>query len=606
MSIRRNAPRRSLGVLLGATLAAGVVTAVAWADDISNSLDPSIDAVAEVMPLTQGGPAGTTTLYVNPTNGDGKNGCNLTGSTTLVLSVSSNNTSVATVSPSSVTFASCGDVKTLTVTPHSQGTATISVSQTSNNTGATFNLAPATFTVNVAPPPNTPPNVTVSGVTGGASYNKGSVPAASCSVTDAEDGNSSFPATLSAISGPYATDGIGSQTASCSYTDAGGATATDSVTYSIVDPTPPGISYLLTPAAPDGSNGWYTSDVTLVWTVTEPQSPNSLVTTGCDDQNITSDLAETTFSCSATSAGGSAGPVDVTIKRDASKPALSCGTAPSGWQPDNVSVACSASDVGPSGLADPDADGNFQLSTDVDAGEETDSAMTDSRTVFDNAGNSKTIGPLGPIMVDRKAPVVTLTCPAAPVIKGSSANASWTATDGGSGFHPLAADSGTVQLDTSSVGTKTANLAAGATRDFVGNQSAAASCSYSVIYDWAGFFQPIDNKDASGDYILNKAKAGSTIPVKFSLGGNQGLNIFEAGYPKVSTTPCDSDPNADLIEEYSTATTSGLKYDGTVNPPIGQYIYNWKTDSKWSGQCRSLIVKLTDGTSHRADFNFFK
>jgi hypothetical protein len=37
-------------------------------------------------------------------------------------------------------------------------------------------------------------------------------------------------------------------------------------------------------------------------------------------------------------------------------------------------------------------------------------------------------------------------------------------------------------------------------------------------------------------------------------------------------------PGADLIEEDSTATVSGLKYDATVNPPIGQYIYDWKTD----------------------------
>lgn len=85
------------------------------------------------------------------------------------------------------------------------------------------------------------------------------------------------------------------------------------------------------------------------------------------------------------------------------------------------------------------------------------------------------------------------------------------------------------------------------------------------------------------------------------------MNIFEAGYPKVSTVPCNADPNADLIEEYATATVSGLKYDSTVNPPIGQYIYNWKTDSKWASQCRSLILKLSDGTPpHRADFNFFK
>ena len=133
-SVRTIRPRRSLGVLLGATIAAASIVGVAGADDISNNLDASIDAVAEAMPLNVGGANGTTQLYVTPRNGDGKNGCNLTSSTALGLSVSSSNTAVATVSPSSVTFQSCGDTKTLTVTPHNHGSATISVSQTSNNT----------------------------------------------------------------------------------------------------------------------------------------------------------------------------------------------------------------------------------------------------------------------------------------------------------------------------------------------------------------------------------------------------------------------------------------------------------------------------------------
>jgi hypothetical protein len=605
MSIRTKAPRWSLGVLLGATIAAASVVSVAGADDISNNLDATVDAAAEVMPLTVGGANGTTDLYVTPRNGDGKNGCNLTGSTTLVLSVSSNNTSVATVSPSSVTFTACSDVKSLTVTPVSQGSATISVSQTSNTTGGSFNLAPATFTVNVSPPPNTAPTVAVAGVTGGASYSKGSVPAATCNVTDAEDGPSSFAATLSAITGPYASDAIGSQTASCSYTDGGGLLASASETYSIVDPTAPGISSTLNPLTPDGDNGWYTGNVALTWNVTEDESPSSLIKTDCVDQSITADQTATTYSCSASSAGGSTTGGDVTIKRDGHPPTLACETGPTSWEADNVVLDCTASDVGPSDLANA-LDATFQLSTNIDAGNETSAAETDSKTVSDNAGNSSTIGELGPFMVDRKAPTVTLTCPASPVIKGSAATASWGASDGGSGFHPLAANSGTIALDTSSVGTKTANLAAGSTKDNVGNESAAASCSYSVIYNWVGFFQPIDNKDGNGNYILNKAKAGSTIPVKFSLGGNQGLNIFEEFYPKVSITPCNADPNADLVEEYSTATVSGLKYDATVNAPVGQYIYNWKTDSKWATQCRSLVVKLNDGTSHRADFNFFK
>ena len=103
--------------------------------------------------------------------------------------------------------------------------------------------------------------------------------------------------------------------------------AGDSSNYSVTvlaptpsDTTPPDISYVLNPAPPDGADGWYTSDVTLTWTVTENESPSSLVTTGCDDQNITADQTEATYSCSATSDGGSAGPVDVSIKRDATKP----------------------------------------------------------------------------------------------------------------------------------------------------------------------------------------------------------------------------------------------------------------------------------------------
>lgn len=386
MFLRSTTPRRSIGVLLGATLAIASVVGVAVADDISNTLDGSVDSVAEQMPLTVGGAAGTTQLVVVPQNDDGKNGCNLTGSKTLGLSVSSSDTSVATVSPSSVTFESCGDSKTLTVTPQGAGTATISVRETSNNTGGTFNLAPATFTANVTGPPNTAPTVEVGGVTAGGSYSKGSVPAATCQVTDAEDGNSSFAATLSPITGTYASDGIGSQTASCSYTDRGGLTASSSKTYTIVDPTAPAISSALSPTTPDGSNGWYKSDVKLDWTVSEPESPNSLVKAGCVDQNITADQAATEYKCSATSAGGSATEQIVTIKRDATAPtniAFNSDVAAAGGRyfPNNVptGTGCTADDA-TSGLASCVVTGR---STAV-------GTHTLTATATDNAGNTST------------------------------------------------------------------------------------------------------------------------------------------------------------------------------------------------------------------------
>src|SRR5262245_64440971 len=80
------------------------VVGVALADDISNDLDLSVDATAEVMPLTVGGANGSTHLYLTPRGGDGDSGCNLQGNTEkLTIRLSSSDASVATVSPSVVT-----------------------------------------------------------------------------------------------------------------------------------------------------------------------------------------------------------------------------------------------------------------------------------------------------------------------------------------------------------------------------------------------------------------------------------------------------------------------------------------------------------------------
>ncbi|HET8651960.1 MAG TPA: PxKF domain-containing protein [Gaiellaceae bacterium] len=405
---RRTKPqsRGRFGLVFVAALTALALGTVARADDISNNLDTSADAVAETMALSVGGANGATRLYVVTQNGDGKQGCNLTGSTTASVSLSSSNTSVATVSPSSITFTSCvtstnGPI--VTVTPVGAGSATISATLTGNTTDGSFNVDAAKFTVNVTPPPNTPPDISIIGVTGGASYNKGAVPSATCDVTDAEDGTSSFAATLSSVTGPYASDGIGEQTASCSYTDDGGLTASASVTYGIVDPLAPGISYLLSPAAPDGNHGWYRSDVSLVWTVSEPQSPNSLATTGCVDQSITSDQAATAYGCSATSAGGSAGPVHVSIKRDATPPSVSGSPTASansyGWYASNVTIGWTCSDA-TSGLA-------AGCPADSTISGEGEGLTTTSGNVFDTAGNftNATSGPA--VNIDRTKPTIS-------------------------------------------------------------------------------------------------------------------------------------------------------------------------------------------------------
>jgi hypothetical protein len=49
-----------------------------------------------------------------------------------------------------------------------------------------------------------------------------------------------------------------------------------------------------------------------------------------------------------------------------------------------------------------------------------------------------------------------------------------------------------------------------------------------------------------------------------------------------------------------TAGNSGLQYDS--EDVI--YAYVWKTQEDWSGTCRQLNVRLTDGSNHTALFQF--
>jgi hypothetical protein len=108
-------------------------------------------------------------------------------------------------------------------------------------------------------------------------------------------------------------------------------------------------------------------------------------------------------------------------------------------------------------------------------------------------------------------------------------------------------------------------------------------------YDFSGFFQPVDNAPT-----LNVAKAGSAIPVKFSLGGNQGLDIFQTGYPRATTVSCNGSGATDTIETTVPAGSSSLQYDSTTN----QYSYIWKTSANWAGTCVQFDLGLNDGSSH--------
>ena len=115
-------------------------------------------------------------------------------------------------------------------------------------------------------------------------------------------------------------------------------------------------------------------------------------------------------------------------------------------------------------------------------------------------------------------------------------------------------------------------------------------------YDFDGFFSPVDMNG-----VTNKAKAGSAIPVKFSLSGYQGMDIMAAGSPKFTVGTCTPE-TTDTVEETVTAGGSSLSYDAVAD----RYIYVWKTQKTWAGKCGKLTVTLNDGSTHSASFSLTK
>ncbi len=92
----------------------------------------------------------------------------------------------------------------------------------------------------------------------------------------------------------------------------------DDIPSGMPDTTPPVITPVVNGDA--GVESWYRSDVALSWSVSDAESTVSS-SDGCSASSVTEDTAGVTFSCSATSSGGTA-TRSVTIRRDTVAPIL--------------------------------------------------------------------------------------------------------------------------------------------------------------------------------------------------------------------------------------------------------------------------------------------
>jgi trehalose utilization protein len=121
--------------------------------------------------------------------------------------------------------------------------------------------------------------------------------------------------------------------------------------------------------------------------------------------------------------------------------------------------------------------------------------------------------------------------------------------------------------------------------------SATASLTVYGGMSFSGFFAPIRNMP-----YVNKVQAGSSVPVKFTVGSYRGLSVMrEAPSSVPATCPAGA---AENVVQPGLPSVPGLRSLGY------SYNYVWKTSPAWAGTCRKFVLTLADGSTHEALFRF--
>jgi hypothetical protein len=390
--------------------------------------------------------------------------------------------------------------------------------------------------------------------------------------------------------------GEGTHPVSCSVDDNAGNSNSDSDTVKIDTVAPSITQEGFSPAA--NAAGWHKSNITVTFKASDSTSgldsaceaafPNPVSGGRTQDKVISSEGNPVTVDSSNCTdiAGNTTGPkTSQNFKLDKTAPGISfTGQSPAknadGWNNINVALSWSCTDS----LSGPVNASETQTVTSEGV------AQQATGTCQDKAGNS-TSSTDGNVNLDKTKPVVAVTGVANGVIYtlGSVPAAGCSTTDALSGVKTLA----TLTSTGGPVGSITATC--GGAADKAGNTN-SASVTYTVNYNFSGFYAPVDNPP-----ICNVVKAGQAVPIKFSLHGYQGMNIFATGSPSSQAGTC-AGLTSDPLEETATAGQSTLNYDAQAD----QYIYVWKTEKSWAGTARLLTVTLSDGTKHLARFTFTK
>jgi hypothetical protein len=190
------------------------------------------------------------------------------------------------------------------------------------------------------------------------------------------------------------------------------------------------------------------------------------------------------------------------------------------------------------------------------------------------------------VNLDKTAPSTQIAVPAdgAEYLLNQPVSADFSCADGLSG---VATCTGTAAhgaaVDTATAGTRHFTIEASDVADNGGNRTVA----YAVRYDFLGF-----------PTSAVPANPGRTIPVKWRL--------FDAGRSPIAR------PGAVLSLASSPVACAAPAAAGPAEPATGDlqvdaatgfYRFLWRTERVWEG-CRVLELRLDDGSTHRATFDF--
>jgi 1-phosphatidylinositol phosphodiesterase len=353
--------------------------------------------------------------------------------------------------------------------------------------------------------------------------------------------------------------------------------------------TAPTITPEVTPAAPNGQNGWYTNgEVYVTWTIDEN---GSAITShnGCNSAAITSDTMGTTLTCSATNAKGTT-EQSVTIKRDTTFPTIGTsgkkadGTpyVPNSWSNQAVTVHFSCADA-TSGVASCPADQTISA--------EGNTPSVIGRAV-DNAGNGVTAA-YGAIKIDTIKPTISAATDRAANTNSwynRDVTVSFTCADNanGSGITTCPAPK--------TLGEGANQSASGTTTDHAGNTSNPASLS-GINVDKTAPTMSASAKNADGTLYTAGSWSNQTVTVHFTcsdaLSGLAGSCPADQTFSADGVTQSVSGSAADKADNSASASFGPVKVDKTL--PTVTYTGNAGTYTP--DQTVSITCTATDSLS---------